>query len=166
MSKYLVFQNDPAAGKFNTPGSPEDIACDIVCFIEMNGNPKTEFIAFPADSPQATLEAIRCGPRFSVNLDKKKIEIWTNDTKKILTKIYDIEDCIEDSYSEILSALDDLEQEIKRSSAFRDIDLLSEINVWGEFEEIEKPTDHDFSKYVSEYFEVERIDCLLNGRLT
>jgi hypothetical protein len=158
MSKYLVFKSDPASGKSNAPGSPEDVACDIACFIEMDGNPKAAFIAFPADSPQATLEAIRCAPRFSVALDQKKIDVWMNDARSILKKIYDIEDCIEDSYSDIMSALDELEYEIKYCLAFRNIDLVSEINVWNAFEDIEKPTDHDLSRYVSEYFEIERLD--------
>lgn len=159
MTKYLVFKKEKTSVKSNAPGSPEDIACDIACFVEMDGNPKTAFIAFPADSPQATFETIRCAPRFSINLDKRKIKTWVNDARSILKKIYDIEDCIEDSFSDIMSAIDELEYEIKHSSAFRNIDLLSEVNICSAFEDIEKPTDHDFSHYVSSYFEVERLDC-------
>ena len=164
MTKYLVFEKEKTSIKSNAPGSPEDIACDIASFIEMDGNPKTAFIAFAAGSPQATFETIRCNPRFSVILDKKKIKIWNNDARSILKKIYDIEDCIEDSYADIMSALDELEYEIKHSSAFRNIDLLSEVNVCSAFDEIGKPSDHDFSHYISEYFEVERIDSRVSGR--
>lgn len=164
MTKYLVFEKEKTSAKSNILGSPEDIACDIACFVEMDGNPKTAFVAFPANSPQSTFETIRCTPRFSVDLDQKKIDVWMNDAKTILNKIYHIDRLIEDSYLDVMVAIDQLEHAIKNSEAFQKIDLLSEINVWSAFEEIEKPSDHDFSQYVSEYFEVERIDSRVSGR--
>jgi hypothetical protein len=157
MIKYLVFKNEPSSGKSNVLGSPEDVACDIAGFVEGDGNPKTAFIAFPAETPEATFATLKLVPRFSVALDQKKIDVWTNDANNILNKIHHIDRLIEDSYLDIMGAIDQLEYAIKKSAAFQGIDILSEIDIWSAFEEMEKPTDHDFSRYVSEYFEVERI---------
>ena len=66
MKKYLIFRNNPASGKSNIPGSPEDIACDIASVLEVGGVPKNTFIAYLADSPEATFATIQSSPLFSM----------------------------------------------------------------------------------------------------
>ena len=76
MTKYLVFNNSRTSGKFNVPGSPEDIACDIARVVENEGNYKNRFIGYPAESPEATFATIQGAPRYALELDQKKIDAW------------------------------------------------------------------------------------------
>ena len=86
MKKYLIFRNNPASGKSNSPGSPEDIACDIIRAIEMAGVPQKAFIAYLADSPEAMFATIQSTPLLSIELDQAKIDTgemsWQSYMKK------------------------------------------------------------------------------------
>ena len=73
MTKYLIFKNDPASGKLNAPGSPEQVACDIARAVALDADPPNAYIVYPAESPQATFEALKATPRFSIELDQGKI---------------------------------------------------------------------------------------------
>jgi hypothetical protein len=156
VKKYLIFRNNPASGKSNIPGSPEDIACDITRAIEMAGVPQKAFIAYLADSPEATFATIQSTPLFSIELDQAKINAWINDAEPLLHKIYYFDDVVNEAQSLVMSAFSDLEESIEESIIFKDVDLTSEISISNPFEEIGRPDEYEFIERLEEEFSVEK----------
>ena len=158
MKKYLIFRNNSASGKSNIPGSPEDIACDIARAIEMAGVPKNAFIAYLADSPEATFATIQSSPLFSMELDLARINAWINDVEPLLHKIYYFDDVVNEAQSLVMSAFSDLEESIEESIIFKDVDLTSEISISNPFEEIGRPDEYEFTERLEEEFSVEKFE--------
>ena len=158
MKKYLIFRNNPASGKSNSPGSPEDIACDIIRAIEMAGVPQKAFIAYLADSPEATFATIQSAPLFSMELDLARINAWINDVEPLLHKIYYFDDVVNEAQSLVMSAFSDLEESIEESIIFKDVDLTSEISISNPFEEIGRPDEYEFIERLEEEFSVEKFE--------
>ena len=158
MKKYLIFRNNPASGKYNIPGSPEDIACDIASVLEVGGVPKNAFIAYLADSPEATFATIQSSPLFSMELDLARINAWINDVEPLLHKIYYFDDVVNEAQSLVMSAFSDLEESIEESIIFKDVDLTSEISISNPFEEIGRPDEYEFIERLEEEFSVEKFE--------
>ena len=127
MKKYLIFRNNPASGKSNIPGSPEDIACDIASVLEVGGVPKNAFIAYLADSPEATFATIQSAPLFSMELDLARINAWINDVEPLLHKIYYFDDVVNEAQSLVMSAFSDLEESIEESIIFKDVEFIERL---------------------------------------
>ena len=158
MKKYLIFRNNPASGKSNILGSPEDIACDIASVLEVGGVPKNAFIAYLADSPEATFATIQSAPLFSMELDLARINAWINDVEPLLHKIYYFDDVVNEAQSLVMSAFSDLEESIEESIIFKDVDLTSEISISNPFEEIGRPDEYEFIERLEEEFSVEKFE--------
>jgi hypothetical protein len=156
VKKYLIFRNNPASGKSIIPGSPEDIACDIAMGVKIDGHLKNTFIAYPADSPEATFATIQSAPLFSIELDQAKINAWINDVEPLLHKIYYFDDVVNEAQSLVMSAFSDLEESIEESIIFKDVDLTSEISISNAFEEIGRPDEYEFTERLEEEFSVEK----------
>ncbi len=155
MTKYLVFNNSRTSGKFNVPGSPEDIACDIARVVENEGNSKTRFISYPAESPEATFATIHQVPRYAIVLNQKKIDAWINDAEPMLAKILHVHDVIDHAYGDIMGAVNDLDTDMQDSAVCRDLDLMDEMNIEHGFEVISRPNEYVFSDHIAEYFDVQ-----------
>lgn len=154
MIKYLIFKNEKDSGKSNLPGSPEEVACDIARTVEMDGNGKDAFIAYPADTPQATFEALKSLPCFAVELDQKKIDNWNNEAEPLLEKIYTVHDALGNAYSMIMAAIHDLESDCESSELFKELDLTGDMDIDSAFEHIENPSEYLFAEHVAEAFGV------------
>lgn len=155
MIKYLIFNNDKTAGNTNPPGSAEEVACDIARTVEMEGNGKEAFIAYPADSPQATFEALKSPPRFSIGLDQKKIDEWINDAEPLLEKIYSVHDALGGAYSMIMDAIDDLDNGFEESKLFKGVALTNEMDIDRAFEYLESPSEYEYASRVIQAFDVQ-----------
>ena len=158
MIKYLVFKNDPSGGKFSAPGSPEDIAVEIVTFVEMLGSRKIDFICYPADSSDATFASIKRPPQFSLELDQEKIKIWINDAKPLIEKLYDVTYAIEGAYTDIAHSIHLLKEKFEASPNFSDIDLVEDVDISIAFEEMERPSENQFAKHIEEFFGVKKLN--------
>ena len=154
MTKYLIFKNDPASGKLNAPGSPEQVACDIARVIAMDGAPPNAYIVFPADSPAATFEALKDSPRFLIELDKSKIELWLNEAEPLLEKIYSVHDALGNAYGIIMDAVSELESNFESSEHFHDLELTVDMEIDRAFEYIENPSEYSFAEKLQEVFDV------------
>ena len=155
MIKYLVFKNDPSRGKFSAPGSPEDIACDIARVVEMDGKSKYSFIAYADNSSEATFEAIKSLPRFSVELDQAKINAWITDAEPILRSIFSAHESIDEAYTTIRVALDRLVSEQENSIVCEDFDVLGECDIDHAFDVLVRPSEYEFAEHIAEYFGVQ-----------
>ncbi len=155
MKKYLIFRNNPASGKCNIPGSPEDIACDITRAIEMDGVPINAFIAYVADSPEAMFATIQSTPLFSIELDQVKINAWINDAEPLLAKILSVHDVIDNAYGDIMQVVNDLENDLQDSSVCCDLDLMGDMSIDHGFEAISRPNEYEFSEHIAVYFDVQ-----------
>lgn len=155
MTKYLIFNNSRTSGKFNVPGSPEDIACDIARVVENEGNSKNWFISYPAGSTAATFATLQEGPRYAIALDQKRMDAWINDAEPMLAKISDVHDVIDRAYGGILAAVTDLEDDMQDSTVWHDLDLVGGMNINHGFEVISRPSEYEFSEHIAEYFDVE-----------
>ena len=164
MKKYLIFRNNPASGKSNSPGSPEDIACDIIRAIEMAGVPQKAFIAYLADSPEAMFATIQSTPLFSIELDQAKINAWINDAEPLLAKILSVHDVIDNAYGDIMEAVNDLENDLQQSSVCHDLDLIGDMSIDHGFEAISRPSEYEFSEHITEYFDVKVLENHPVGR--
>ncbi len=158
MTKYLVFNNSRTSGKFNVPGSPEDIACDIARVVENEGNSKNRFIGYPAESPEATFATIQGAPRYALELDQKKIDAWLNDAEPMLAKIFHVHEVIDRAYGDIMQAAHDLDNELQASAVCHDLDLMGEMSIDHGFEAISRPNEYEFSEHIAEYFDVQIFD--------
>ncbi len=158
MTKYLVFNNSRTSGKFNVPGSPEDIACDIARVVENEGNSKTRFISYPAESPEATFATIHQVPRYAIVLNQKKIDAWLNDAEPMLAKIFHVHEVIDRAYGDIMQAAHDLDNELQASAVCHDLDLMGEMSIDHGFEAISRPNEYEFSEHIAEYFDVQIFD--------
>ena len=158
MKKYLVFRNNQDSRKFNIPGSPEAIACEIARALDMDGVPRCAFIAYLADSPEATFATIQSAPLFSMELDQARINAWINDVEPLLHKIYYFDDVVNEAQSLVMSAFSDLEESIEESIIFKDVDLTSEISISNPFEEIGRPDEYEFIERLEEEFSVEKFE--------
>ena len=165
MTKYLIFNNSPSSGKSNVPGSPEDIACDIARVIENEGNSKKRFISYPAKSTDATFASLHEAPRYAVELNQMKMNAWINDALPLLAKIYNLNDIIDQAYSDIMQAANDLDNDLKVSSVCHDLDLISDMSIDYGFESISRPNEYDFSQHIVEYFDIEVFEYHQAGRL-
>jgi hypothetical protein len=154
MTKYLIFKNDPASGKLNAPGSPEQVACDIARAVDMEGAPPNAYIVFPADSPAATFEALKDTPRFSIELDQAKIDLWLNEAEPILEKIYSVHDALGNAYGIIMDAIRELESDLESSELFDGLNLTSEMDIDRAFEYIENPSEYEYAEKLQEVFDV------------
>jgi len=163
MMKYLVFKNDRTSGKSNVPGSPEDIACEIACFVEGDGNPKTAFIAYPSETPEATFATLKLVPRFAITLDAVRMNVWLKQARPLIREIEKVEEIVNNAYADISEAMEDLARKIKFSPSFEHVDLMSEVNVDAAFDDMGSPSKYDFSHYVSDYFEVKLMDYSYDG---
>ena len=164
MTRYLIFNNRPSSGKFNEPGSPEDIACDIARVIENEGNSKKRFISYPAKSTDATFASLKEEPRFAVELNQMKINAWINDALPLLAKINNLNDIIDQAYGDIMQAVTDLDNDLQESSVCHDLDLISDMGINYGFESISRPNEYDFSERIVQYFDVEIFEYHLDGR--
>ena len=164
MKKYLIFRNNPASGKSNIPGSPEDIACDIAMGVKIDGHLKNTFIAYPADSPEATFATIQSAPLFSMELDQAKINAWINDAEPLLAKILSVHDVIDNAYGDIMEAVNDLENDLQQSSVCHDLDLIGDMSIDHGFEAISRPSEYEFSEHITEYFDVKVLENHPVGR--
>lgn len=154
MTKYLIFKNDPTSGKLNAPGSPEQVACDIARVVEMEGAPPNAFVVYPADSQAATFEALKDTPRFSIELDKAKIDLWLNEAEPILEKIYSVHDTLGNAYGMIMDSIRELESDLESSEHFEGLDLTSEMDIDRAFEYIENPSEYEYAEKIQEVFDV------------
>ena len=154
MTKYLIFKNDPASGKLNAPGSPEQVTCDIARAVDMEGAPPNAYIVFPADSPAATFEALKDTPRFSIELDQAKIDLWLNEAEPILEKIYSVHDALGNAYGIIMDAIRELESDLESSELFDGLNLTSEMDIDRAFEYIENPSEYEYAEKLQEVFDV------------
>ena len=139
MTKYLVFNNSRTSGKFNVPGSPEDIACDIARVVDNEGNSKNRFIGYAAESPEATFAAIQESPRYALELDQNKIDAWLNDAEPMLAKIFHVHEVIDRAYGDIMQAANDFDNELQASAVCHDLDLMGEMSIDHGFEAISRP---------------------------
>ncbi len=155
MTKYLIFNNSPSSGKLNVSGSPEDIACDIARVIENEGNSKRRFISYSAGSAEATFASLHETPRFAVELNKEKMDVWTNEASPLLAKINNLNDIIDQAYGDILQAVTDLDNDLQESSVCHDLDLITDMSINYGFESISRPNEYDFSERIVKYFDVE-----------
>ena len=155
MKKYLVFRNNPASGKSNIPGSPEDIVCDIARVVDRDGHSKKAFITYLADSPEATFATIQSVLLFSMELDQVKINAWINDAKPLLEKINNFGYVINDARTLMTSAFCELEESNKKSIIFKDIDLTDEISIGSVFDDMGRPNEHNFVERLKDEFSVE-----------
>ncbi len=158
MTKYLIFNNSRTSGKLNVPGSTEEIACDIARVVENEGNSKSRFISYAADSPDATFATLQEAPRYALELDHKKINAWLNDAEPLLAKIFSVHDVIDKAYGDILQAVNDLENELQDSAVCNSLDLMDDMNIDHGFEAISRPNEYEFSDYIAEYFDVQVFD--------
>lgn len=154
MTKYLIFKNDPASGKLNAPGSPEQVACDIARAVDMEGAPPNAYIVFPADSPAATFEALKDTPRFSIELDQTKIDLWLNEAEPLLEKIYSVHDALGNAYGIIMDAVSELESDFESSEYFHDLELTVDMEIDRAFEYIENPSEYLYAEKLQEVFDV------------
>jgi hypothetical protein len=157
MTNYLIFKNDPASGKLNAPGSPEQVACDIARAVALDADPPNAYIVYPAESPQATFEALKATPRFSIELHQGKIDHWLNEAEPLLEKIYSVHDALGNAYGIIMDAIRDLESDLENSEHFHDLQLTSDMDIDRAFEYIENPSEYEFVDKLEEIFEVKAI---------
>lgn len=158
MTKYLIFNNSRTSVKFNMPGSPEDIACDIARVVENEGNSKNRFIGYPAESPEASFATLQEGPRYALELDQKKIDAWLNDAEPLLAKILHVHDVIDRAYGDIMQAANDLDNELQASAVCHALDLMGDMRIDHGFEAISRPNEYEFSEHIAEYFDVQVFD--------
>ena len=164
MKKYLIFRNNPASGKSNIPGSPEDIACDIAMGVEIDAHLKNTFIAYPADSPEATFATIQSAPLFSLELNQVRINTWINDAEPIREKILYVNHVIDHAYKNIMEAVGDLEYEANNSATFHKLDIVESMDISYGFEAISRPSEYEFSEHIAEYFDVKVLENHPVGR--
>lgn len=158
MTKYLIFKNDPTNGKLNAPGSPEQVACDIARAVETEGAPPNAFIVFPADSPAATFEALKQTPRFSIELDQAKIDLWLNEAEPLLEKIFNVHDALSNAYGIIHDSVRDLEADLENSEHFYDLHLTDDMHIDVAFEYIENPSEYTFANKLEEVFDIKTFE--------
>jgi hypothetical protein len=155
VKKYLVFKNNPVSRKSNIPGSHEDFACEIAGVVERTDAPKDSFIAYLADSPEATFSLIQSRPLFSIELDQARINAWTSDAKPLHEKICNFGHAINDARKLMACALCELEDSAKASIIFKDINLTDEISISCVFDEMGQPNRHNFTERLNNEFNVE-----------
>jgi hypothetical protein len=158
MIKYLIFNKSQDSVKTNVPGSAQAVACEIARTVEMMGNTANDFIAYPADSSEATFEVLKALPLFSVELDQQKIDLWVNHGEPILEKINSVHAALEDAYSLIMGAIRDLRSECENTEVFSGLNLIREKEIDRAFEYIENPSDDVFADKVSELFDVKSFE--------
>ena len=155
MKKYLVFRNNHELGKTNVSGSPEDVACEIARFVEMEGSPRNWFIGFPAETPEATFYSIKSTPRYSIELDQEKIDTWINELEPLLEKIRDVHDTIDNAYGEILSSARELQHCMEETLKTEEVDIFDDMDIDQGFEVLSRPNEYVYSEYVAEYFDIQ-----------
>jgi hypothetical protein len=158
MTKFLVFKNNRESGMSNIPGSPEDLACEIACFVEGDDNSKTAVIAFPSETPEATFATLKLVPRFILSLDTFRMNVWLREAKPLIRKIASVREIFENAHADLNGAMEDLALKIQFCPSFKHISLTTEVNVDFGFHEMGSVSQHNFAHYVSDYFEVRSMD--------
>jgi hypothetical protein len=155
MTKYLIFNNNLSTGKRNSPGTPEAVACDIARSVDMDEKVAYDYIAYSADTPDATLEVLKALPVYSINLTKRKIDLWHNDALPILNKILAVTEAVENARDSITSAIDDLQFDSRNSEIFHEMNIAGEIDIDRAFKHIDNQSDYIFAAMVKSVFGLE-----------
>ena len=155
MPKYLIFNNSLSTGKRNSPGTPEAVACEIARAVDKEAKGLYDYVAYSANKPEATLEVLKELPVYSINLTKRKIDLWHKDALPILDKILALTEAIENAHDSITSAIDDLQFDSRNSEIFHEINFAGEIDIDRAFNRIDNQSEYIFAAMVKSVFGLE-----------
>jgi hypothetical protein len=85
MTRYLIFIKNQVENQTNKPGRLEQMACDIVNCIGMQRRPKDYYMAFRADSSEATMAMLKESAKCTVELDDARVAIWSQEMQALAT---------------------------------------------------------------------------------
>ena len=136
MPKYLVFINTLGENHSNKPGSPEQMACDAANSIAMQRRPKDYYVAYQADSPEATMAMLKEPAKCSVELDDARVAIWSQEMQAMSIRADNVDEQVELAYSAIVNTMTEFNDAIATSRHCHDIPRL-----------LIKPVEHAFDHF-------------------
>ena len=154
MTRYQVFVNHSPGEESFAPESPELVACEIAIVLSEDALPTNYYVAHVEDTPEATMATLRSFPKFSIELDAEKIEMWTNVVQPIHEQIENLIDTIDEAYSSVAGAKYELDELIDENEIFEEIDRMGRKGIDRAFEYLEHPDKEVFIEKIEEIFSV------------
>jgi hypothetical protein len=155
MTRYLIFTNKNDSSYRPADGSAEYVACEIASSAIWDHFPAQFFIAYPEHSSEATFESLKGTPKFSLELDQAKIDLWFEELKPICDKLDEVRDSIDQSFNSIFNAVSNLDLRCQESQYFSVENLADAISFHSAFEEIENDSSCQFSEKVHELYAIQ-----------
>ena len=156
MTKYLIFQRDKDPTSSPAYGSSAAIACEIASIVEMKELPEQHYIAVPIDSPKATMATIKSIPKMSIEITQQQVTAWSEDARGLVENFYSLREVIDNAYSMILDAVEDLESSFESSRVFEGTNLIDGIDTDNAFQFLNLSTEHELISRLSEKFNIQR----------
>ena len=160
MTKYLIFDRDKDLTDAPAYGSSEAIACEIASIVDMRELAERDYMAVPVDSPKATMAAIKSIPKMSIEITQQHATAWSDDARGLVENFYSLREVIDNAYSMILDAVEDLETSFESSLVFEGTNLIDGIDTDNAFQFLNLSTEHELVGRLSERFNIQRFSDL------
>ena len=158
MPKYLVFINTRGEHHSNKPGSAEQMACDVANSIDMQRRPKDYYVAYRADSPEATMAMLKEPAKCSVELDDARVAIWSQEMQAMSIRADNVDEQVELAYSAIVNTMTEFNDAIATSTHCQDIPKLLIKPVVHAFDHFEICASFYVSDRLAELFDYRAFD--------
>jgi hypothetical protein len=154
MKKYYVFKSLDLNSLYMTPGSMEDLACEIAAFVSQGAEAKQNLISYSEDNSQATWEVLKKTPCFTLEIDNVKAEIWKKEARQLVGLARNIDIAIGNAYSEIVNSVRDFDNACEHSENFQDVRVFDDLGLDAAFEILENNSEYSVLNIVEEIFKV------------
>ena len=124
MTRYLIFIKNQVENHSNKPGSAEQMACDVANSIDMQRRPKDYYVAYRADSPEATMAMLKEPAKCSVELDDARVAIWSQEMQAMSIRADNVDEQVELAYSAIVNTMTEFNDAIATSTDCQDMPKL------------------------------------------
>ncbi len=158
MERYLVFFSEDKSRKDLKPESPEYVACEIASVLEEDGLSNKCFTACIENTPEATMATLKSLPKFSIALDKERVEKWNGYLMPMHEKIKSVIDAIDQAYSIVFETVNELQDLCEQDENFSDINRIGRKDFEYAFEYLQAPDEYEFADRIEEMYEITRFD--------
>ena len=159
MTRYLIFIKNQVENQTNKPGRLEQMACDIANCIGMQRRPKDYYMAFRADSSEATMAMLKESAKCTVELDDARVAIWSQEMQAMSIRADSVDEQVELAYSAIVNTMTEFNDAIATSTHCQDMPKLLIKPVVRAFDHFEICASFYVSDKVAELFDYRAFDC-------
>ena len=154
MTKYYVFKSLDLNSLYMTPGSMEDLACEIAAFVSQWTFTKQNLISYSESNSQSAWVALQKMPSYTLEIDDAKAEIWKKEARQLVELARNIDIAIGNAYSEIVNSVRDFDNACEHSENFQDARVFDNLGLDAAFEILENNSEYSVLNIVEEIFKV------------